>query len=268
MKKQGFTLIELLVVIAIIAILAAILFPIFVTARERGRQAKCCSNLKQLTLAFFSYADDNNGYMPISARRHFSGQLSQAADIEWTGTQWYSWSDTKWPPIDVRQGSLYKGGYVRNVAIFQCPTDVNLPSYYVSGSSFTKIMGPPSSTPGFGLSYSVNWQLTVKTIPDSNPVKYDTIKLAQAVAGRSGTVLFLIHESRGDPKHTGINDGYFSWPGDFFDKIHYNGTTCSYADGHVKWIGSEEMQRCENTVPSPWWRNSYYYRMTKPETSE
>ncbi len=57
-NKKGFTLIELLVVIAIIAILAAILFPVFAKAREKARQASCTSNLKQWGLALTMYAQD------------------------------------------------------------------------------------------------------------------------------------------------------------------------------------------------------------------
>ena len=56
--QRGFTLIELLVVIAIIAILAAILFPVFAKAREKARQTSCLSNMKQLGLALMSYAQD------------------------------------------------------------------------------------------------------------------------------------------------------------------------------------------------------------------
>ena len=58
MKRRGFTLIELLVVIAIIAILAAILFPVFARAREKARQAACSSNLKQIQTAWAMYAQD------------------------------------------------------------------------------------------------------------------------------------------------------------------------------------------------------------------
>ena len=54
----------LLVVIAIIAILAAILFPVFARARERAKQTQCINNLKQFGVAFRTYADDNNGYLP------------------------------------------------------------------------------------------------------------------------------------------------------------------------------------------------------------
>ncbi|PIY51745.1 MAG: hypothetical protein COZ06_04120, partial [Armatimonadetes bacterium CG_4_10_14_3_um_filter_66_18] len=56
--RRGFTLIELLVVIAIIAILAAILFPVFAKAREKARQTACLSNLKQLGLSIIMYAND------------------------------------------------------------------------------------------------------------------------------------------------------------------------------------------------------------------
>jgi len=64
MRRKGFTLIELLVVIAIIAILAAILFPVFARAREKARQASCQSNLKQIGLAMNMYATDHDGILP------------------------------------------------------------------------------------------------------------------------------------------------------------------------------------------------------------
>jgi prepilin-type N-terminal cleavage/methylation domain-containing protein/prepilin-type processing-associated H-X9-DG protein len=64
MKRAGFTLIELLVVIAIIAILAAILFPVFARAREKARQASCQSNLKQIGLAWKMYLGDYDDILP------------------------------------------------------------------------------------------------------------------------------------------------------------------------------------------------------------
>ncbi len=64
MRRSGFTLIELLVVIAIIAILAAILFPVFARARAKAQQNNCLSNVKQIALAFLMYAADNDDMIP------------------------------------------------------------------------------------------------------------------------------------------------------------------------------------------------------------
>src|ERR687884_230020 len=66
MRKRGFTLIELLVVIAIIAILAAILFPVFAQARDKARSASCLSNLKQMGTAWMMYTQDYDEMFPSS----------------------------------------------------------------------------------------------------------------------------------------------------------------------------------------------------------
>ena len=283
MGKRGFTLIELLVVIAIIAILAAILFPVFISAKERGRQATCCNNLKQLTQAMFNYADDNDGFLPICSRRHMWQYGGNKITVEWTGTQWTQYGT---PPlaIDVRQGSLYKGGYARSVRVFNCPSDQDIPCWiggYYSASDgkygwsiraswpttiwintpHTYTAAEVAALPaGLGISYSVNQELADKFPPSG----CTTIKLATATAGRSAQILFLIHETRGSKREgvAGQNDGIFVWPGDYFDKIHWDGTTCSYADGHVRWLSNKEMARIEAiTTRNPWWRNSHYYGM-------
>jgi prepilin-type N-terminal cleavage/methylation domain-containing protein/prepilin-type processing-associated H-X9-DG protein len=67
MRRKGFTLIELLVVIAIIAILAAILFPVFARAREKARQSSCQSNLKQITAGLMQYMQDYDMTIPIGS---------------------------------------------------------------------------------------------------------------------------------------------------------------------------------------------------------
>ncbi|MBM3473900.1 MAG: DUF1559 domain-containing protein [Armatimonadetes bacterium] len=73
MKRLGFTLIELLVVIAIIAILAAILFPVFAKAREKARETSCTSNVKQLALGFLMYAADYDQKFPGQTLARYPG---------------------------------------------------------------------------------------------------------------------------------------------------------------------------------------------------
>ena len=67
MKKAAFTLIELLVVIAIIAILAAILFPVFAQAKEAAKKTQCLSNKKQIATSTLIYCADHDDYFPMSA---------------------------------------------------------------------------------------------------------------------------------------------------------------------------------------------------------
>ena len=88
-KGNGFTLIELLVVIAIIAILAAILFPVFARARENARKANCLSNLKQLATAALAYAQDYDEIWSSATRR---GVLAAATPTP-RGEYWESASN-------------------------------------------------------------------------------------------------------------------------------------------------------------------------------
>lgn len=95
MRKSAFTLIELLVVIAIIAILAAILFPVFAQAREKARSISCLSNSKELGLSVLMYVQDYDETFP-------------------TGLQ-QSWYDNSW--------YVLTQPYVKNVQIYRCPDD-------------------------------------------------------------------------------------------------------------------------------------------------
>ena len=102
--RRGFTLIELLVVIAIIAILAAILFPVFARAREKARQTSCLSNVKQLALGCHMYAQDYDEYMPVVQHRT-------------TAALYGYWFDVIQP-------------YVKNVQIIYCPSEpASYPGY-------------------------------------------------------------------------------------------------------------------------------------------
>ena len=69
LRRRAFTLIELLVVIAIIAILAAILFPVFAQARDKARSSSCLSNCKQIGIAYHLYTQDYDGNVPVHCNR-------------------------------------------------------------------------------------------------------------------------------------------------------------------------------------------------------
>ena len=115
---NGFTLIELLVVIAIIAILAAILFPVFAKAREKARQISCVSNEKQIGLGFMQYVQDNDGNYP-SITSQSSQDGGCAPELAWVGAN---------------------GGYVtliypyiKNGGVFHCPSAES--PFWVSGAA-------------------------------------------------------------------------------------------------------------------------------------
>lgn len=101
-SQRGFTLIELLVVIAIIAILAAILFPVFARARERAKITTCLSNLKQVGLQFQMYASDNNQFLPFakdpSDANHFDEKpfINRAIPMVWNVMKPYGGTFEHW----------------------------------------------------------------------------------------------------------------------------------------------------------------------------
>ncbi len=106
-RQRGFTLIELLVVIAIIAILAAILFPVFAQARESARRTSCLSNLKQLGTAFQMYQQDYDGRFHKAAGIRSPAVNGFGANTNIRG--WYHWP---W----------FYGPYVKSVNVFDCPS--------------------------------------------------------------------------------------------------------------------------------------------------
>jgi len=125
--RKGFTLIELLLVIAIIAILAAILFPVFAQAREKARQTSCLSNVKQLTLGILMYTQDYDEMLPRIYRNAAPATMVYPGGRASSGLMWY--------------GVLYP--YVKNIQIYNCPSD----PYRWSGNYTGKMT--------YGMSYRV-----------------------------------------------------------------------------------------------------------------
>lgn len=205
MAKRGFTLIELLVVIAIVAILAAILFPVFITAKERGRQARCLANLRQLTLAVRAYADDNDGRTPNPRI------LTWKPD--WAGC--VAVRDNCFP----EQGQIWP--YTKTRGVYKCPTDAGVPAVDCDRLNIDQQRKYP-------LSYAMNVEFINTTT--KRTIAIDTIR-------RQKHVMLLIHESRGT-----INDGNFNWHNqDAPTGVHYDGTTIVYCDTHAAWRSAKDI---------------------------
>ena len=122
-RRTGFTLIELLVVIAIIAILAAILFPVFAKAREKARQSSCLSNVRQMSTAFMSYVQDFDERMP--------------ATVMWDP----AWNGVSWPAV--------LSPYIKNTQLFRCP----------SGPSVQSTAATVPTADGWWTGWGTNYQI-------------------------------------------------------------------------------------------------------------
>jgi len=208
--RRAFTLIELLVVIAIIALLAAILFPVFARARENARKSSCASNLKQLTLAWQQYTQDYDERACPSV--YFSPDFSQETGWDF---------DMKWnPDFTVNSTNLgLIGPYTKNQQIQQCP-------------SFT---GKGYGRPQTGYAYNTTYIGALDT--SATPAKLPAT-LSQ-ITHPSATVLFADGGYYDfDGKIAGAN--FLRAPSDSFfpyGKAHFrhNGSAnVAYADGHVK----------------------------------
>jgi len=130
---RGFTLIELLVVIAIIAILAAILFPVFARARENARRASCQSNLKQIGLGFLQYSQDYDERLPFVMWLHPTpGEGYDYRGNSSAGPGRVYWG--QYGPVTSWVDEIYP--YVKSDQIFTCPSDPfpNLYRQYAVGS--------------------------------------------------------------------------------------------------------------------------------------
>ncbi len=191
--QSGFTLIELLVVIAIIAILAAILFPVFAKARSKARLTFCMNNLKQLALACTLYADDNNGWYPSCST--------------WPGNVWGQSAISVWP--DVTRSQIWT--YVKTEKMFRCPA--------ISGSR--EIDGGMKNIPA---GYSQ------KDVPAYTMNEALSRQKAEALSLRSPAMCLLWvqeqEKKRSDPTLQPWADGIVA-------EVHDEGAVVSSLDGHA-----------------------------------
>jgi prepilin-type N-terminal cleavage/methylation domain-containing protein/prepilin-type processing-associated H-X9-DG protein len=223
--SRAFTLIELLVVIAIIAVLAALLLPSLQSAKEKGKQIQCVNNLRQLQLAWFTYANDHDNWLPpnfpsdaYKQRPNWVGGWLDHTDNNRDNTNTFLLL-REWP------GSL--GPYVQNAALYKCPSD----------KSWAMISGKRESRVR---SYSINnWLGSGRRIGEGNRKASNRLTDFLNPPPANNFVFIDEHEDS-------VNDGYFNFSSgyeDFFQDLpasrHKGVGTLSFADGHVearKWV--------------------------------
>lgn len=133
LKRTGFTLVELLVVTAVIAILAAILFPVLNGAKIRAQGIQCVSNMRQLTLAWQVYSDENGGRYPVNGSTIAGGRApvgEDAGNPSWVAGVLSTLARPDNTDLNLLIGTAYErfasiGGYVKNPAIYHCPADIS-----------------------------------------------------------------------------------------------------------------------------------------------
>ena len=135
-NRHAFTLVEILIVLGIIILLAGLLLPVIGQAREAGRRAVCLNNLRMLTQAWISYADENE--------RHF---CSSDPDANIKGYYW-GWvsNDPTNPPIDpIRRGKIWS--FVNDTTAYRCPDDPTDKNIYPSSYSINGLLAGPIGLP-------------------------------------------------------------------------------------------------------------------------
>jgi prepilin-type N-terminal cleavage/methylation domain-containing protein/prepilin-type processing-associated H-X9-DG protein len=234
LRKQGFTLIELLVVIAIIAILAAILFPVFAQAREKARAITCLSNSKQMGTAMMMYVQDHDECYP--AMTWFD---SYNAANQWLG-------NLGWPlAIIPYHKNTGKGSFL------VCRSDSDHPNF--SKPEYIEQLlsvNWPGAVPGmttqqmaqvFPLSYAGNYYLSNSQPRMVNAV--GQLGFSIAAISRPANVFLLTELGRGtQPWTTSTYSTYYAIPGYGVTtrwkvgQRHQGGRNWTFADGHAKYI--------------------------------
>ncbi|MCX6367916.1 MAG: DUF1559 domain-containing protein [Armatimonadetes bacterium] len=219
MKNRAFTLIELLVVIAIIAILAAILFPVFAQARAKARQIACLSNQKQIGTAFMMYIQDYDETFPFSDY----GVSNNAAD-------YIVWPFLVEPYIKGGvQGTTNKN---QKKSVFVCPDNgVSTPDSFFTGFAAARGL----------LNYNVNRYLMEANRNNQGINNGLTVQSLAAVEAPASLVMMCeavgtLPEIQGrDNRYTTASDqhnaGYMN-----ARQRHSGGANFTFADGHSKWF--------------------------------
>jgi len=229
-RSRGFTLIELLVVIAIIAILAAILFPVFAKVREKARQTSCLSNEKQLGLAFAQYIDDyDDTYPTYHGGEGWAGAIY--AYVKSAGV--YACPDD---PYNAPTGD-YKTSYALNLDIgFHTPLGVagaepkfNAPASTVLLTEITGAAFNPTVTPdavsGNLSPITEGYWLWSTLLPNDAAAELETGPM-----GGPSHATFEAASGAGSPA-----------PNTKLPGIHTNGSNFLLCDGHAKWLRGDQV---------------------------
>ncbi len=240
--QRGFTLIELLVVIAIIAILAAILFPVFAQARENARKASCMSNLKQLGLAWLQYAGDYDERGVPWSGNGCSGNcapgLGNPGGRPAVGINAFIWQEILQP-------------YTKSTQVLRCPSVDSVTSTYTYSANIGGVSEPgrtlatrplaslqnvasspmmadgrgfphefnTENAPGWAYSYIIPNQFGGQ---EARGCKYLTYVPGR---GQTGETTWGLSPAR-------------SRAGSIYADLHLGGANYAFADGHVKWLKS------------------------------
>jgi prepilin-type N-terminal cleavage/methylation domain-containing protein len=237
-KKVGFTLIELLVVIAIIAILAAILFPVFAQAREKARQTSCLSNMKQIMTGQLMYVQDYDETFPLS---RVNTKSANSADYIGFGAGTCQGGNADPNPSYTWRAAVQP--YIKSVQVFVCPSNEQSDQFVEGCKEFQ-----------LGIHRSYAWNGNVFNVSTNG----QSIGIKLASLTRPSNVLML-EETRFEYPDCGDNcyPGWYSpqvngtyQKGNF--QAHQNQSDWSFSDGHAKAIRHAAMAGNPATGESGW----------------